>query len=316
MTDFVEWASGIYRAVGDVGKSGEEYASYVIFGDEKIAIIDIPSRSIGKDIISFVKREGRDPSDIHYLILTHTHPDHWAGLDSLSKVQPQIWLHNSGVESLTLGKKYILEKQFPKPSKFSLAMKSSLFSKIKKVKEEFINSFEKSETLDLGGEELILQHSGGHSSDSILIQAYKGECSFISDEGNIYPNQPASFFIDGTGSTKKRAKLLDLLANLKTNVICPAHQSPIPKPFDIYVQNLLFEHKHTKDTIYDLLVSAGQAKAFYLAEEYQRILGISWETPYKELGVAETTVTAFLKEMEKEGRTKYETHNQRWSALT
>ncbi|MHA2245579.1 MAG: MBL fold metallo-hydrolase [Candidatus Hodarchaeales archaeon] len=318
MTNFVEWASGIYRVVDDIGKQGEEYASYLVLGDEKIAIIDLPSRSIGKDIISFVKKAGRDPStEISYLILTHTHPDHWAGIDSLKKIKPQIWLHESGVDALKEGKKYILGKQFPKPSTFGMALKSSykFLSKIGKVKDELIHSFEKSETLDLGGEELILQHSGGHSSDSILIQAYRGECSFIGDEGNIYPDQPASFFIDGTGSTERRSKLLDLVSKLKTEVICPTHQSPIPRPVELYIQNLSFEHKHTKDTIYDLLVSAGQAKEFFIAEEYQRILGISWTTPFKELGVAETTVNAFLKELEKEGRVHYETHTQRWSIL-
>ncbi len=316
MTNFVEWASGIYKVVDDVGKQGEEYGSYLILGDERIAIIDIPSRDIGKDIISFVKKAGREPSDIKYLVLTHTHPDHWAGMRSLSKIKPQIWLHESGVEALKEGKKYILEKQFPKPSKFSLAMKSSLFTKIGKVKEELINTFDKSETLDLGGEELILQNSGGHSSDSILIQAYRGGCTFIGDEGNIYPDQPASFYIDGTGSTERRMKLLELLGRLKTELICPAHQSPIPKPVELYIQNLIFEHKHTKDTIYDLLVSAGQAKSFFIAEEYQRILGFSWTTPFSELGVAETTVTAFLKELEKEGRVHYETHTQRWSSIS
>ncbi len=316
MTNFVEWASGIYRVVDDVGKEGEEYASYLVMGDEKIAIIDLPSRSIGKDIISFVKKAGRDPTtEIRYLVLTHTHPDHWAGIDSLEKIKPQIWLHKSGVEALTAGKKYILEKQFPQPSKFSLAMKSSLFSKIRKVKEELIHSFEKSETIDLGGEELILQNSGGHSADSILIQAYRGGCTFIGDEGNIYPGHPAAFFIDGTGSVERRLKLLDLVSKLKTEVICPTHQSPVPKPVELYINDLTFEHKHTKDTIYDLVVSAGEAKVHYIAEEYQRILGFFWETPFKELGVAETTVTAFLKQLEKEGKVHYESHTQRWSIL-
>ncbi|MFX1505651.1 MAG: MBL fold metallo-hydrolase [Promethearchaeota archaeon] len=315
MVNFVEWASGIYRVVDDIGKQGEEYASYLVLGDEKIAIIDLPSRTIGKEIISFVKKADRDPSEIRYLILTHTHPDHWAGIDSMKKVKPQVWLHESGVEALKEGKKFILEKQFPYPSKFSLAMKSSLFSKIGKVKEEFIHPFDKSETIDLGGEELILQNSGGHSADSILIQAYRGGCTFIGDEGNIYPDQSAAFYIDGTGSSEKRMKLLELVGKLKTEVICPAHQSPVPKPVELYIQNLTFEHKHTKDTIYDLVVSAGEAKAFYVAEEYQRILGFSWETPFKELGVAETTVTAFLKELEKEGKVHYETHTQHWSIL-
>jgi len=315
MVNFVEWASGIFRVVDDIGKQGEEYASYLVLGDERIAIIDLPSRAIGKEIISFVKKADRDPSEIKYLILTHTHPDHWAGIDSMKKIKPQVWLHESGVEALKEGKKYILEKQFPHPSKFSLAMKSSLFSKIGRVKEEFICPFEKSETLDLGGEELILQSSGGHSVDSILIQAYRGGCTFIGDEGNIYPDQAAAFYIDGTGSPEKRLKLLELVGKLKTEIVCPAHQSPVPKPVELYIQNLTFEHKHTKDTIYDLVVSAGEAKGFYVAEEYQRILGFYWETPFKELGVAETTVTAFLKELEKEGKVRYETHTQRWSIL-
>lgn len=316
MTDFVEWGKDVQRIVGDRGKQGEEYASYLIMGEDKIAIIDLPSRSIAKEIISFVKKAGRDPSDISYIILTHTHPDHWAGVGAMSKIKPQIVVHESGVEALTQGKKFILGEQFPSPSKFSLAMKSSLFTKIGKIKEELIFSFSGSETIDLGGgEELILQSSGGHSADSILIQAYSAKCTFIGDEGNITPDQPASFYIDGTGSSQKRLKLLNLLSKLSTNTICPSHQSPIPQPFDLYIHNLIFEHNHTKDTIYDILVSAGQAKGHYLGEEYLKILGISWESPFKELGVATTTVNAFLKEMEAEGKVQYETHTQRWNVV-
>jgi glyoxylase-like metal-dependent hydrolase (beta-lactamase superfamily II) len=316
MANFVEWGKSVYRIVDDRGKQGEEYGSYLVVGEDKIVIIDLPSRSIGKDIISFVKKMDRDPSEIQYIILTHTHPDHWAGIGAMSKIKPQIVVHESGVEALTKGKKFILEKQFPSPSKFSLAMKSSLFTKISKIKEELIYSFSGSETIDLGGgEELILQTTGGHSADSILIQAYRAKCTFIGDEGNITPDHPASFYIDGTGDTKKRLKLLELLSKLTTDTICPAHQSPVPKPFDLYLHNLKFEHNHTKDTIYDILVSAGQAKAYYLGEEYLKILGVTWESPYKELGVAETTATAFLREMEAEGKVQYETHTQRWNII-
>ncbi len=314
MGNFVEWAPGVFRIVGKTGKQEEEFASYLVMG-EKIAIIDLPSRSVGKDIISFVKKEGRDTSDIKYLVLTHTHPDHWAGVSALSKIKPMIVIHESGKKALTEGQKYILDEQFPNPSKFSLAMKSSLFSKISKVKEEHITCFSGSESIDLGSEELILQSTGGHSKDSILIQAYSAKCTFIGDEANIAPEQPASFFIDGTGSSQKRLKLLEMLSNLTTEVICPSHQSPVPHPFDLYIHNLIFEHKHTKDTIYDVLVSKGEAKIQYIAEEYMNTIGISWESPFSELGVGSTTANAFLKEMEVEGRTEYESHSKRWKIV-
>ena len=213
MANFVEWATGIYRVGDDIGKGGEEYASYLILGDETIAIIDLPTRSIGKSIISFIKKAGRDPSEIRYLILTHTHPDHWAGISSLLKIKPQILVHESGTPALIEAKKFILEKQFKHVSKYGLAMKSSLFSKIEKIKEDLIVSFSQSESIDLGGEQLILQHSGGHSADSILVQAYRGQCTFIGDEGNIYPDQPAAFYIDSTGNSGKRLKLINLLSN-------------------------------------------------------------------------------------------------------
>ncbi len=314
MGNFVEWAPGVFRIVGKTGKQKEEFASYLVMG-EKIAIIDLPSRSVGKDILSFVKKSGRNTSEIKYLILTHTHPDHWAGISALSKVKPQIVVHESGKRALTEGQKYILEEQFPNPSKFSLAMKSSLFSKISKVKEELITCVGDSETIDLGSEELILQSTGGHSQDSILIQAYSAKCTFIGDEGNIAPEQPASFYIDGTGSAKKRLKLLKMLTNLSTEIICPAHQSPIPHPFELYLHNLIFEHNHTKDTIYDVLVSKGEAKVQYIAEEYINTIGISWESPFSDLGVASTTATAFLKEIESEGRTEYESYSKRWKTI-
>ncbi|MHA1995595.1 MAG: MBL fold metallo-hydrolase [Candidatus Hodarchaeales archaeon] len=311
MGNFVEWAPGVFRIVGKRGDQKEEFASYLVMAD-KIAIIDLPSRSVGKDILSFVKKAGRDTSDIKYIILTHTHPDHWAGISALSKIKPSIVIHESGKNALTEGQKYILKEQFPNPSKFSLAMKSSLFSKIGKVKEELITCISDSETIDLGSEELILQSTGGHSKDSILIQAYSAKCTFIGDEGNIVPEQPASFFIDGTGNSQKRLKVLKMLSNLTTETICPSHQSPVPHPFELYLHNLIFEHKHTKDTIYDVLVSVGEAKIQYIAEEYMKTVGISWESPFSELGVASTTTTAFLKEMENEGRTQYETHTKRW----
>ncbi len=315
MNRMVEWSQGVYRFIDDIGKGGEEYASYLIVGDDQMAIIDIPTRSLGKDIISYVKKIGRDPSDIKYLILTHSHPDHWAGISTLGKIKPEIWLHESGKKALTEGQKYILQSQFHDVSRFNLAMKSSLFSKISKIKEELIHTFSSSETFDLGGESLILQHSGGHSADSILIQAYRAQCTFIGDEGNIYPDQPAAFFMDATGDSIKRLKLLNLLKNVRTEVICPSHQSPVPKPFDMYIHNLTFEHTHTKDTLYDLLLSVGQAKVPYLAEKYQDTLGISWKTPFEELGVAETTVSVFMNELKKEGKVDYESHSERWKTV-
>lgn len=315
MVEFIEWVSGIYQVIGDKGKKSELFSSYLILGDEKIAVIDIPSHSIGKEIIKYVKKAGRDPGEISYLILTHTHPDHWAGMNAFAEIKPQVWVHELGLEALKEGQKFILEKQFPFVSKFNLAMKSSLLSKIGKVKEELVYTFNKSETLDLGGEELILQHTGGHSADSIIIQAYRGECTFIGDEGNIYPENYSAFFIDNTGSSMKRAKVLDLLSKIKTENICPTHQSPVPKPFDLYVHNLSFEHKHTKDTIYDVLLSVGEAKIRYIAEEFCKILGIDWNTPFDELGVEETTATAFLRELENEGLVVYESHSLRWKII-
>ncbi|NHJ02789.1 MAG: MBL fold metallo-hydrolase [Candidatus Heimdallarchaeota archaeon] len=315
MSRIIEWSQGVYRFIDDVGKGGEEYASYLVLGDDQIALIDIPTRSLGKDIISYVKKIGRDPSAIKYLVLTHSHPDHWAGIDSLAKIKPEIWIHEAGIKALTEGQKYILQTQFHQASRFSLAMKSSLFSKISKIDEKFIHPFSSSETLELGGESLILQHTGGHSADSILIQAYRGQCTFIGDEGNIYPDQPAAFYLDATGDSKKRLKLLELLKNVRTEVICPSHQSPVPKPTDMYIHNLIFEHNHTKDTLYDLLLSVGQSKVHYLSEEYQNTLGISWKTPFDELGVAETTVTVFMNELKKEGKVDYESHNERWKVV-
>lgn len=313
MDSVVEWVDGIFRVHEDKGKGGEEHSMFIVMGDS-IALIDVPNRSLGKKAISFVKNSGYDPSNIKYLILTNSHITQWAGLPVLSKIKPKIIIHESGKSALTEGQKYILKHQFPYTSKFGLAMKSSLFTKIKKVKEESITAISGSETIDLGGEELIIQPSGGHSSDSLLIHAYKAKGTFIGDEGNIYPDQPSSFFLDATGNSSKRLKLLQLLDSMKSNIIFPAHQSPELKPFDIYLQNLIFEHKHTKSTIYDLLISAGQAKTLYLAEEYTKILGIDWKTPYDELGVDVTTVDCFLKELEQENSAEFIPSKERWKA--
>ena len=67
------------------GKTLDRFVyAFLIYG-ERICLIDAGVASSHNMIFDYVKKTGRDPSDISMLVLTHAHPDHMGGAPSVQR---------------------------------------------------------------------------------------------------------------------------------------------------------------------------------------------------------------------------------------
>ncbi|MFX1514043.1 MAG: MBL fold metallo-hydrolase, partial [Promethearchaeota archaeon] len=306
-----EWAENLIRVTYRYGKGGEQDSCYILIGEEGSVIIDsgIASDGMTKRIIETLRKYGSEEALPKYLILTHCHFDHIGNAYALKRKfkSLQIAIHEESAEILEKGTKGLLSKNFPLQKfseRVSLALKSSSFSKIQGIKPDIV--LKGGEILDIGSDKLLIENTGGHSADHILIHSFTRKCTFVGDELPIYPNNPYSFYFDITGSPNRRSRVLRTLEKIKTNLICPGHIPPIPREAILeYIAELEAAHNHTEQVLTEILANSTEVFLFDLARDLYQVLGIQWQSPYIELKVPELSCEAFLRQMEEKGEVEY-----------
>ncbi|MHA2297610.1 MAG: MBL fold metallo-hydrolase [Candidatus Hodarchaeales archaeon] len=312
----LEWCENVARILLGYGKGEEAETSYLLISPEKeIIIIDTGASPLaGKKILKIIEEDlgmGRTAADVSKIILTHTHPDHIGGLAYLAKkTNAEILVHEDGYKVFKEGTAFVTSNQFPYVSKFGLAMKSSILGNYKVLRGLIdrvrVIKGDETQTLDIEEDTLLFRRTGGHSADSILIHAYKKAATFIGDEGYIYDNNSYSFYFDATGSLRRRTKSLEVFSRLKTNVFFTAHTKPVTKnefPEFTATQELAVEHLN--NMLAQVMLDVGKAKLPYIAPAWENMVGIAWDSPFKELNVSYTTAQILLEKMIEEGNVKY-----------
>lgn len=146
---------------------------YLIQGSEKTALIDSASSQEAVRIIEKLKRENIKPDII---ILTHAHWDHALGVPIFQKEYPniEIMVGETGVRALKNN------KNFNSPfANFEMLPDLELIEGLTSVKE--------GEQVDLGGINLSIIETPGHSNCSITIFEPSQKILFVGDAmGNIW----------------------------------------------------------------------------------------------------------------------------------
>ena len=76
----MEVATGVHKVDGTWGGN-----VYLLEDGEKLALVDAALPGNTGKILRHIKHLGRDPSQLHYIILTHAHPDHTGTIPALLK---------------------------------------------------------------------------------------------------------------------------------------------------------------------------------------------------------------------------------------
>lgn len=312
MATYNEWQKNVWRIIAGSGPGGELDTAYVVACGEKLAVIDTGSSEVmGSAIIDLITGTlHRGLDSLGAIFLTHAHPYVLGGLKLLAKESgAKIYVHENAKPVFDEGRNYVMGKQYPikgTTEKLSLAWKTDLFSNYTDLPES--REYVKGGTdVTIGDEIFLIEATGGHSSDSILIHAYKNRATFLGDELGIYPENEYNFYFDLTGSPEQRKKALRACARLRTDYIYSTHVPPIAKEdLDTEAQEAILAQEHFETTILETLSGYGKLKLPILAAKVTEILAIDWKSPFKELQVAQSTVEVYLKKYLAEKTVKFD----------
>lgn len=316
-----QWTEGVYRITGSSGKGGESDACFLIDCDEAFVLVETGSNEqMGRDVLRVLEDLGHSSDILTHIILTHSHPEILGGLSYLNdKTDAKILIHESAKPVFEEGRAYVLEKQFPlqqTSGKLALAWKSSLFENYKHLPDiETIQFLQGGEDLSIGDETFIIDKTGGHSSDSILIHAYNRKATFIGDELGVYDNNEYSFFFDLTGSPEQRKKALRVCSRLNTNYIFPTHLSPIERDFiDQDVEQAILAQKHYETTLLETISGFNDSvRLDTIVNHVHQLLHLTWHTPFKELKVGHATILQYLNVFMNEEKVTYDEKSKKYS---
>lgn len=178
-------------------------AYYILQGTKKRALIDTSGPIEAESFVKKIKKLILIP-DI--LILTHSHWDHAGGATIFQKSFPNIEVYAAkpAIESLQNNSKY--NEDF-----------SEIISDLDPV--DNINPIKEGDIIDLGGMDLLVYETPGHTNCSISILDQKNKILYVGDAlGNLWPNfvfppiMPPEFSQEKLLSTFHKVKQIDYSA--------------------------------------------------------------------------------------------------------
>jgi glyoxylase-like metal-dependent hydrolase (beta-lactamase superfamily II) len=314
---FEEWTDNIWRLTSQ-GKE-ELTACYIVEcgREHELVLIDTGiNERMGREIVRSLDQFG-SKAQLTNIFLTHSHPELLGGLASIKKAIPdvKIHVHDNAKNVFEEGRKYALEKQFPLGSsgKVSLAWKTPIF-------ENYIglpkpdNYLKGGEDLRIDEETFIIQHSAGHSSDSIIIHAYNAKATFAGDEIGLYNNNEYSFFFDLTGSPDRRSKALRAIQKLKSKYVFSSNISPIENEYlDEEVEAAILAQQHFETTLQETMLGYDSVRIAQLVDHVYQALNMDWKTPYSELKVQQSTIMQYLDLWKRDGLVNLDEKTNKWS---
>lgn len=164
-------------------------ASYVLQGN-KTAIVETGPTNTVSNLLAGLKEINVQPSDIHYVLVTHIHVDHAGGAGTLLQHLPnaKLLVHSRGAPHMANPDK--LWKQ----TQQVLGTLAQLYGGFEPVPPERITVAEDRATLDLGGGiELTVVETLGHASHHLSF--------YEKNSKTVYPGDAAGVYLDNLNVT-------------------------------------------------------------------------------------------------------------------
>lgn len=314
-----EWTEGVWRVTGRQGKGGEVETCFLIDCGDELALVETgQGEKMGRAVLQTIAGVGRSTSELTHIFLTHSHPYVLGGLGTIVAAVPdvKVMVQEAAKPVFEEGKSYVMEKQFPlgsKGGKLALAWKTDVFANydtLKSIEPTFVGL---SDDVQVGDETFILQGTGGHSADSLLIHAYQRKSTFVGDELGLYDHNEYSFYCDLTGKPENRVKALRMCSKLNTNYVFPTHLSPVERGFlDEEVEQAILAQQHFETTLLETLMGYDNARLDRLVDHVYQVLHVDWKSPFDALQVGTATITQFLEGLVRQDKVLYDEKTKRY----
>ena len=204
------------------------FTSVFVLVEERVTVVDAGWFGYGRRVLDFLRRRGRSPQDISYLISTHYHPDHIGGMSYLKANSPgQTAAHAEEIAYIQRGPGQKLPNPLHHPTLARLT--APIFSTFDPPPFPVDLPLQDGTMLDsFGGMEVI--HSPGHTRGSIclyfpnhglLIAGDSLQCPGRGPHRNF--DLPRAWFTEDMEQAKESIRRL---ARLDFDVLCLSHFSP------------------------------------------------------------------------------------------
>jgi len=192
----------------------DNYMSAYIVAGKEIALIDTGLPTQIDAVRAGIKAHGFSVSDISYILITHSHPDHSGNVAPLLRESPKakVYVHPLGVEQLVDPSVELAIRKKALPPRMHAKI-----GELEPVPLDRIQQLNDGDVFDLGnGERLRVTFAPGHQPDGVVLFEEKNKGLFINDlVGNYLPDADAHYALNPPNSDHKQAiqsiqKVIDL----------------------------------------------------------------------------------------------------------
>lgn len=198
-------AEGVYQIGGPRMTAPEDCCVYLVDGGGELAVIDAGLGFSAQKLVANIESLAKDPGSVKYLVATHGHVDHTGGLAYLKET----------LKALVVAHQYDLAAiEVQNPAKNAAGYYGVEY---RPVKADIVLRGEE-ETLRLGGLELVMLLTPGHTPGSISPYVDAGGQRVLFGQDIHGPFDPA-WSSDLEAWRESMRKLL----SLKADILCEGH---------------------------------------------------------------------------------------------
>ncbi|MBE3559226.1 MAG: MBL fold metallo-hydrolase [Ktedonobacteraceae bacterium] len=200
--------------------------SYLLTGENEIAIIDPGPGSTYEALLASLHEAGLTPEDVTHLVVTHVHLDHAGATGTLLHHMPRatVYLHSRGAPHLADTSKLVASAK-----RIYGENMQQLWGNIESVPQERMHIVEDGDVLRIAGKRLEVHYAPGHASHHVIFfDVHSGEL-FAGDTAGVRlqdidyvrpPTPPPDLDLEAWFAT------IDKIKRLRPDVLYLGHFGP------------------------------------------------------------------------------------------